>query len=227
MKKFTFGFDVYGTLVDPLDMSQHLQAMVGDKATELSRLWREKQVEYAFRRGLMERYENFGVCTQQALHFAMDSLGVMLSEEQQQFLMAQYQQLKAYEDVLPGIESLNAQGHQCVAFSNGPAEKVKTLLENAAVLEHLSDVVSVDEIKTFKPNPIVYHHLVSRTASTAENTWLISSNAWDVMGAKNAGLKAAWVQRSSSSIFDPWGITPDMIVQNLQQLADGISVYQG
>ncbi len=135
MQSQTIAFDVYGTLVDPLEMSRHLQMMVGDKAEALSKLWREKQVEYAFRRGLMGRYEPFGVCTLQALNYAMEVLDVSLSTEQQGFLMAQYQQLQAYADVIPGIESLKAQGHYCVAFSNGPAVKVKELLDKGEIGE--------------------------------------------------------------------------------------------
>ncbi|WP_290701975.1 haloacid dehalogenase type II [Amphritea sp.] len=219
MQSQTIAFDVYGTLVDPLEMSRHLQMMVGDKADSLSKLWREKQVEYAFRRGLMGRYEPFGVCTLQALNYAMKVLDVSLSVEQQGFLMAQYQQLQAYADVIPGIESLKAQGHYCVAFSNGPAVKVKELLGNAGVLELLDDVVSVDEISRYKPDPAVYLHLLKRTGSHAGNSWLISSNAWDVMGAKHAGLNAAWVQRSSDAVFDPWDIQPDRVVNTLQALA--------
>ena len=44
------GFDVYGTLVDPLGMSQHLEAAAGRLAGQMARLWREKQIEYTFRR---------------------------------------------------------------------------------------------------------------------------------------------------------------------------------
>lgn len=167
----------------------------------------------------MGRYEPFGVCTLQALNYAMKVLEVSLSVEQQGFLMAQYQQLQAYADVIPGIESLKAQGHYCVAFSNGPAAKVKELLSNAGVLELLDDVVSVDEISRYKPDPAVYLHLLKRTGSRAGNSWLISSNAWDVMGAKHAGLNAAWVQRSSDAVFDPWDIQPDRVVNTLQLLA--------
>lgn len=219
MQNQTIAFDVYGTLVDPLEMSRHLQVMVGDKAQGLSKLWREKQVEYAFRRGLMGRYEPFGVCTLQALHYAMQVLDVSLSTEQQRFLLAQYQLLKTYVDVVPGIESLRAQGHRCVAFSNGPAVKVKELLSNAGVLELLDDVVSVDEISRYKPDPAVYLHLLKRAGSSAANTWLISSNAWDVIGAKHAGLNAAWVKRSAGAVFDPWDIKPDREVNTLQELA--------
>lgn len=223
MQSQTIAFDVYGTLVDPLEMSQHLQMMVGDKAEALSKLWREKQVEYAFRRGLMGRYEPFGICTLQALNYAMEVLDISLSTEQQSFLMAQYQQLKTYADVIPGIESLRAQGHHCVAFSNGPAVKVKDLLNNAGVLELLDDVISVDEVSRYKPDPAVYLHLLKRTGSRAGNSWLISSNAWDVMGAKHAGLNAVWVKRSEEAVFDPWDIKPDLVVNSLQQLAQEFS----
>ncbi len=65
----TVGFDIYGTLVNPLEMNRHLRPLVGDLADRLSELWREKQVEYAFRRGLMGRYEDFGVCSRQAFKY--------------------------------------------------------------------------------------------------------------------------------------------------------------
>jgi len=60
-------FDVYGTLIDTHGVVIKLQEFVGGKAEEFSRVWREKQLEYSFRRGLMRTYETFGVCTSQAL----------------------------------------------------------------------------------------------------------------------------------------------------------------
>ena len=60
-------FDIYGTLIDPHGVVKQLQQAVGDGAAEFSRVWREKQLEYTWRRGLMRRYVDFGVCTRQAL----------------------------------------------------------------------------------------------------------------------------------------------------------------
>jgi 2-haloacid dehalogenase len=62
-------FDVYGTLIDPHGIVIKLQELVGVKAEEFSRVWREKQLEYSFRRGLMRSYETFAVCTSQALDY--------------------------------------------------------------------------------------------------------------------------------------------------------------
>jgi 2-haloacid dehalogenase len=74
-------FDVYGTLIDPFHMEEHLRAAFGEKAREASELWRTKQLEYSFRRALMKKYRNFGECTAQALRFVSAQLGISVSEE--------------------------------------------------------------------------------------------------------------------------------------------------
>jgi 2-haloacid dehalogenase len=48
--------------------------------------------------------------------------------------------------------------------------------------------------------------------------WLVSSNPWDIIGARSAGLSSAWVQRSEEKIYDPWGIEPNVIVRSLVDL---------
>lgn len=49
----TFALDVYGTLIDPHAVAASLEAHVGDQAAWFSEIWRGKQLEYSFRRGLM------------------------------------------------------------------------------------------------------------------------------------------------------------------------------
>jgi 2-haloacid dehalogenase len=214
------GFDIYGTLVDPLGMNEHLRPLVGEGlADRFSRLWRNKQIEYAFRRALMRRYENFDVCTREALVLAAHTLGVELSEEDQEKLIEEYQNLRPFPDVLPGIEAMREEGHTLVAFTNGVEATARTLLERAGVLPHLEGIISAADLKTFKPDPQVYLYLAGRLQRTPEETWLVSSNPFDVIGAKAAGLKAAWIPRSPDAQFDPWGIEPDLIVPDLQALA--------
>jgi 2-haloacid dehalogenase len=213
------GFDIYGTLVDPLDMNEHLRGLIGEKADRFSELWREKQVEYSWRRGLMREYADFGVCTRQALDFAALSLDVELSADQREGLTEEYQNLQPFPDVIPGLERLRSEGHTLVAFSNGVEQTARVLLGRGGVLDHLEAVVSVDDLGTFKPDPEVYRYLARRLERPVEETWLVSSNAWDVIGAKSAGLRAAWVRRRPDAVFDPWDIEPDLVVENLEQLA--------
>src|SRR5438270_9556906 len=119
MRHYAIGFDVYGTLVDPFQVKQPLRDLVSDHADRFLELWREKQIEYAFRRGLMKRYESFAVCTAQALDFTATSLDVKLSKDAQNELLKHYQQLEAFPDVASGLKKLRDAGHDLVAFSNG------------------------------------------------------------------------------------------------------------
>ena len=59
-----------------------------------------------------------------------------------------------------------------------------------------------------------------KTKSDIGSCWMVSSNPWDVIGAKAAGMKAAWIQRDATKIFDPWDIKPDIVVTDLLELAE-------
>ena len=214
------GFDIYGTLVDPLEMNEHLRPLVGkDLADRMSELWRNKQIEYTFRRALMRRYENFGNCTRRSLNYAARVSGVELSGEDHDRLIKEYQNLRPFPDVIPGLKAMKEEGHTLVAFSNGVEATARTLLEQAGVLSHLEGVISVDDLRTFKPDPQVYLYLAGRLRRAPEETWLVSSNPFDVIGAKAAGLKAAWIRRSPDVQFDPWDIEPDLVAPDLEALA--------
>ena len=217
-------FDVYGTLIDPFRMEEHLRATFGERAKQASELWRSKQIEYSFRRALMKKYRTFDVCTAQALRFVSAELGVSLSEESQEKLMSKYLQLPAYPDVTAALDELAARGFTIAACSNGTESAVRASLDHAGVLPRFSKIVSVDTIRTFKPDPAVYEHLVAELGARREMVWLISSNPFDVIGAKACGLRTAWVQRDPKRIFDPWEFEPDAIVHGLAELKDILEI---
>jgi 2-haloacid dehalogenase len=212
-------FDVYGTLIDPFRMEDHLRAIFGGRAREATELWRGKQLEYSFRRALMKKYENFDVCTAQALRFVYQQLDVPLDEATMRNLLDQYLRLPAYPDVPPALEQLEARGFKIVACTNGTDQAVRGLLESAGVLARFSGIVSVDPIRTFKPDPAVYEYLAAQVHAQKEMVCMISSNPFDVIGAKACGLKTAWVQRDPKRIFDPWEFEPDLVVHGLEQLS--------
>jgi 2-haloacid dehalogenase len=211
-------FDVYGTLIDPFRMEEHLRAAFGEKAKEASELWRSKQLEYSIRRALMKKYQNFGACTAQALRFVSAQMGIALSEDAQQALLARYPQLPAYPDVAAALQELAAGQFEIVAFSNGTEAAVRASLQNAGILARFSKIVSVDAIRTFKPDPAVYEYLAAEVRSPKDAVWVISSNPFDVIGAKACGLRGAWVQRDPKRIFDPWEFQPDVTVHSLDEL---------
>lgn len=219
-RTYALGFDVYGTLVDPLALAEPLQALVGEQAVRFAELWRIKQLEYSFRRGLMQRYVDFDVCTRQALLYTRQALRCDLPESDQGRLLETYLYLPTFPEVTAALTALKTQGHQLMAFSNGVEASIRALLTNAGVLPYLEDVVSVDDLRTFKPDPAVYAYLARRAGHAPGETWLVSSNAWDVIGAKAAGLRAAWVRRQPEAVFDPWDVEPDVVVSRLDELTE-------
>ncbi len=218
-------FDVYGTLIDPFRMEEHLRAAFGEKAREASELWRGKQIEYSFRRALMKKYRTFDACTAQALRFVSAQLGISISEEEQDILLSKYLQLPAYPDVSGALDELAARGFTIVACSNGTESAVRGLLDRAGVLPYFSKIVSVNPIRTFKPDPAVYEHLVAELRAQKEMVWLVSSNPFDVIGAKACGLRTAWVQRDPKRMFDPWEFEPDLIVHGLAELSGNLNSH--
>jgi 2-haloalkanoic acid dehalogenase type II len=120
----------------------------------------------------------------QALRYTQQVLRCELPESDQDRLLEAYLYLPPFPEVAASLDALKTQGHQLVAFSNGVEASIRALLANAGVLPRLEDVVSVDDLRTFKPDPEVYAYLARRTGRALGETWLISSNAWDVIGVR-------------------------------------------
>ncbi len=217
-------FDVYGTLIDTHGVVAKLEEFVGDRAHDFSSTWRDKQLEYSFRRGLMQNYENFAVCTRDALDFTCSRHAVDITSAQKQELLDIYRELPAFDDVRDALTDLAARDCRLFAFSNGAAEAVETLLSAAGIRDFFLGVVSCDDVRSFKPNPAVYAHFLRQAQATGSEAWLVSGNPFDVIGAISAGMRGAWVRRSTDAIFDPWGIEPTITIRSLGELAGGIGV---
>ena len=223
MNTTTLAFDVYGTLIDTNGVVNLLEKFIGEKAKAFSATWRDKQLEYSFRRGHMQNYVSFAVCTKQALDYTCLFYKVDLSDEQKNELMAIYAVLPAFDEVKNSLEKFKSKGFKMFAFSNGKKDAVEKLLVNAGIIELFDGVVSVDDIKTFKPSPGAYAHFLRSAEAKSGDSWLISSNSFDVTGSISAGMKSAWIQRSSEAIFDPWEIQPTVVASSLLDLTEKIN----
>jgi 2-haloacid dehalogenase len=186
-------FDLYGTLVDPVAISRELARLVGDRDSgEMARLWRLKQLEYSFRLTVMGRYRDFRWVTSRALDFAFASAGVHLSSRQARQLIELYDQLEAFPDAAPALRSLASMGYELAVLSNGSPAMIERCLDYSGLAEHIGHRISADEVRVFKPSPIVYRHAAERLARPIRQIRLVSSNAFDSVGASAAGMRTAW-----------------------------------
>ncbi len=222
----TLAFDVYGTLIDTHGVINILEKKVGAKASTFAHVWREKQLEYSFRRGLMRNYEKFSVCTSQALDYASSYFNASLGRQDKDELLNAYRVLPAFDDVQEALDQAGKAGLNIFAFSNGSEEAVEILLMNAGIRNCFHGIVSVDAVRSFKPSPSVYSYLLREAGSYNSNTWLVSSNSFDVIGAISSGMRAAWVRRSPDALLDPWGIEPTITVNSLSNLSEQIILFR-
>ncbi len=212
-------FDMYSTLVDTIGISRQIEQMLPQQGQRISVLWRQAQLEFSFRVTLMQRYEDFAQLTRKALGYALAATGSTLAPEQQDLLLAQYQRLEPFADVKPGLERLQAAGYTMVIFSNGALSMLNPLLDAAGLRPYFQDIISAEEVRVYKPTSAIYQHAAKRLGRAPAETRLISANPFDVTGALNAGLKAAWVNRTGSPA-DPLGQLPDVIVTSITELAE-------
>lgn len=121
--------------------------------------------------------------------------------------MKAYDALGTFPDVAPGLESLASDPNiDAYVFSNGTEAMVSASVWTSPSLSpHASvfkDLVTVDEVQGFKPDPKVYQHLASMVGKTTNKEdmatiWLVSGNPFDVVGARSAGMQAAWIDRAA------------------------------
>jgi 2-haloacid dehalogenase len=173
----------------------------------------------------MRRYVDFDACTAQALSFVCTQLSVPLETDDERALLESYLHLPAFGDVRSGLDQLRDMGYKLVALTNGVEQSVRSLLEHAGIDGYFEAILSADELATFKPDAAVYALLKRVTDAYPSETWLVSGNPFDVIGAKACGLKAVWLRRDPAKIFDPWELTPDLTVQNLTELRGALRAF--
>lgn len=212
-------FDVYGTLIDTSQVQRRLESLVGSNASAFSDKWREKQLEYSFRRAAMSTYVPFAICVEEALMFCNEYFKTQLSSAARDELLSLYANLPAFPEVDSALATLRSKTTELWAFSNGTQAAVSQLLEANQLIDYFNGVVSVDEVQTFKPSPKVYQHFAQRVGIDISECCLVSGNSFDVLGALNTGMRAVWVKRSEKQVFDPWGVDATVKVADLRQLA--------
>jgi 2-haloacid dehalogenase len=206
-------FDAYGTLYDVHSVMRRCEGMFAGKGMELSRLWRAKQLEYTWLRSLMGRYAPFSTVTREALAHSCEALGLELTAERMEALMAEYNMLAAFPDAAAALARLKSVKR--AILSNGSPDMLEPVVAHSGL--PLDAVLSVDELGIFKPAPAVYDLAVRKLGTAKERIGFVSSNCWDALGAKSFGFTVFWVNRARAPA-ERLGFAPDRIVTSLDEI---------
>lgn len=186
-------FDAYGTLFDVQSVAGLTEAAFPGHGETITQLWRLKQLEYTWLRALMDRYEDFWTVTRDSLAFTLETLGLSASPEFVAEIAEAYDRLALYPEARRALEELAS--FRLAIFSNGSPAMLKRLVAHAGIDGLLETVISVDEIGVYKPDPRGYAHVEKRLGLSRDEILFVSSNGFDIAGAKAFGFQVARIAR--------------------------------
>lgn len=177
----------------------------------------------ALRHAVAEQQQQQGQQQGQGPGAAGDAVPDRVADE----LMRSYDSLAVFPDVPPALEALQRRAGgrkdggggaedvevEALVFSNGTEEMLRASLDTSPDLRPfrggpglLRRLVTVDAARTYKPSPQSYGHLQAEADGRGEAlVWLVSANPFDVVGARAAGLRAAWIDRAGTGWVDRLG----------------------
>ncbi|WP_406690157.1 haloacid dehalogenase type II [Saccharopolyspora sp. ID03-671] len=213
----TVAFDVVETLMalEPL-RSRFAEAGL---APELVERWFDRLLRDGMALSLAGDYADFPAVAASALRTL--SRGRM-SDAGVAHVLAGFGELPAHPDVEPAMRTLADAGISMVCLSNGTAETTNAFLERTGLAHHVDQVISVADVRSWKPPVHVYEHALDQLGRAPQEVALVAVHAFDCHGAKRAGLTTGWAGRLEghyAEVFAPADIVGDDLVEVAQQIA--------
>lgn len=208
-------FDAYGTLFDVNSAAEKCKNKIGEKWEPFANYWRTTQLEYTWLRSLMGRHQDFWKVTEQSLDKSMKIFQIDTSMKDE--LLDLYKVLSTFPEVKETLKKLKEKNYKLSILSNGTPSLLKQLVSSNNLESIFDDVLSIEEVKIYKPHPNVYNIPIKKYQIEKNQFAYLSSNTWDVSAAGNFGFNAVWVNRNKN-IFDNLDYKPITEINNLSDL---------
>jgi 2-haloacid dehalogenase len=212
-------FDAYGTLFNVASPVEKLASTIGEKAPDVARLWRQKQLEYTWLRSLMGTHADFWHVTRDALDYVLEIYAITepgLADE----LMTLYLKLDAYEEVAATLQAIRAKGKRCAILSNGSPSMLDAAVRHAGLEKLFEHVLSVEDVGIYKPSRRVYRLAMQKLhIHDAPSICFISANSWDAQAAAQFGYQVVKVARAPG-FDDRIPGRPAAVIADLSQLVE-------
>jgi 2-haloacid dehalogenase len=189
-------FDAYGTLYNVQAVSALAEQLVPGRGEVITQVWRLKQLEYTWLGSLMKGYEDFWAMTRYSLEYALSAVGVEPTTQLVDQLRNRYLTLDPYPEAVEALQQLRQRGLKLAILSNGSPNMLEAAAQASGLDRLLDRNISVELVQVYKPDPRVYALAPSQLGIPANQILFVSSNNFDIIGAKNAGLRSVWIRRA-------------------------------
>jgi 2-haloacid dehalogenase len=210
-------FDAYGTLFDVHSVVAAAEQLFPGHGDALSRLWRQKQIEYTQLRTLADPsggfYTPFWDITIDALRHAAARLQLAssLTSAAEKRLMDEYACLSAFPDTVSALHALRERFDIPLAvLSNGNPAMLDIAVKSAGMKGLFDHILSVDAVRAYKPARAAYElgtRAFGASGTAAREFVFVSSNGWDVAGASWFGYTTFWLNRAALPV-EELGVAP-------------------
>jgi 2-haloacid dehalogenase len=210
-------FDVNETLLDLSGLDGPFERLFGDRGARTA--WFGQLLQSAMVATITDRYADFGTVGRAALEMTAARLGVTLSDDDREAVVAGMTRLPAHPEVPGALRRLEQAGTRLAALTNSTERVARAQLEHAGILDRFQAVLSADAVRRLKPAPEPYRMAADRLGVDPGEVLLVAAHAWDIAGALRAGCQAAFVARPGK-VLDPLVEPPELVVADLDELAN-------
>ena len=210
-------FDAYGTLFDVNSAAEKCKDKIGVKWESFANYWRTTQLEYTWLRSLMNRHKDFWQVTEDSLDKSMQAFKIDSAMRNE--LLDLYKVLSTFPEVKEVLNKLKEKNYKLAILSNGTPFLLNELVKSNNLDNIFDDIFSIEEVKTYKPDPKVYNIPIKKYQIQKNEVAYLSANTWDVSAGGNYGFNPVWVNRNNS-IFDNLDYVPKYQVKHLGELLD-------
>jgi 2-haloacid dehalogenase len=144
--------------------------------------------------------------------------GQAIGDEQVAEIMAGFEELPPFPDVLPAITHLTEAGIRVACLTNGSAGLASSFVSRSGLSPLVHRVISVGEVYRWKPAVVVYLYAAEVLDVPPDRMAMVAAHDWDCHGAKRAGLTTGWVNRKDGRFGAPFA-PPDVVGENLTEVA--------
>jgi len=208
-------FDVNETLLDLSPLKNSINSELGEGAAEV---WFAQLLHYSLVESITDTYHDFSEIAEAVLQMNAKKANLDLSDSQVHEILSPISRFKAYPDVENGLNDLKEAGFKMIAFSNGKPSILADQLNYAGLTAYFDQILSVEEVRKYKPHADTYKYALKQSNSKAERSLMVAAHGWDIVGAQRAGLKTAFIKRPGKFIF-PLGEKPTFEVNSILELS--------
>lgn len=211
-------FDVNETLLDLGALAPRFEQLL---PARLLGVWFSRMLRNSLVASITSTYAPFDRQGVDALVATGESVGVEVDEVQAAEIVAGMEELPPHPDVIPALQRLTDAGYRMATLTNSAPSVVTAQVTNAGLGAFFERLLSVDELRLFKPAPETYRYAAEQLDVPIGRIRLVAAHDWDVTGAMRAGAQAAFVARKGASL-GPLSETPDVVGPDLMAVADAL-----